>query len=171
MSGAGRCLVSYAIAVVLATPTLAQEQPQARPVDPAKELARINATLERIADALTQQTKLDILARRIQLASTRLGDGEKRLAAVNDERSALEGEKRQLETIRESMRADSGERLDMAPREREAQLIHLESELERIDSRLQDLSRRAVDLENRLARERADLDDWQAYLDRLISSL
>jgi hypothetical protein len=47
----------------------------------------------------------------------------------------------------------------------------VEAELARMTSRLRAVVGEAVEAEARLTRQRADLEEWQAYLDRLISTL
>jgi len=169
MSATARNLLA-ALVLVWGGTAWGQQPPVAAPTA-ASELARINDTLERIADALAQQTKLDILARRIQLAGTRLADGEKRAVSLYDERSALEAEQQRLAMMREKLDAVGAEAVDIPAREREAAIGQLDAELARVGARLRDIAGQVSELESRLARQRVDLDEWQAYLDRLLSGL
>jgi chromosome segregation ATPase len=167
------CIVQSVLVIAVVTSASAQQAPGNEPLVAAVvELARLNATLERIADMLVRQTKLDMLARRIELAGTRIADAEKRLAAVESERTGLDAEQRRLEQILEHLReqaASAGD--DEAAREIAAQLKQVEAELARMTSRLRALADEAVEAEARLTRQRVDLEEWQAYLDRMISAL
>jgi chromosome segregation ATPase len=167
-----QALALIPLLAALAAAGQAPSRPPAQGDAAATELARIHATLERIADALVQQTKLDILARRIQLAGTVLADTEKRLAALDGERAAIETERQRMDTARENLREAIAQGADPTPpRELEARLRQVESEHERASARVKELAGQLGELENRLSRQRADLDAWQAYLDRLVAAL
>jgi predicted nuclease with TOPRIM domain len=64
------------------------------------ELAKLNKAVREIADSLAKQAagqKLDLLMKRIELGSARVGEGEQRLRLLKAETAKVEDEKRKIE--------------------------------------------------------------------------
>jgi chromosome segregation ATPase len=154
-------------------PVAAQEAPaETTPVDLSGQLERLNSALERIADALDRQTKLDLLARRIELSAARVAVLEKRLLDSRAAQASLETERQRIDGRIEAFRSEVSEGLvEATSAELELATRTMDAELGRVKAREGELAAQVAELENRLAGQRAEHDDWLAYLDRLISDL
>lgn len=158
---------------LLLTPTSGSRAQQAS-AQPSSEtsLAEISEALQRIAAALEgqqQERELEILMKRIELSESRLQPLETRLRELRTERDSLASQRdfaeRNLEGIVERAEsADSGFTED----QRDTLIGQLEAEIEGLDEKLAAADREIAVLENQTARQRRDVEDWQAYVDRRI---
>ncbi len=146
---------------------VAQPNPEAGST-PA-ELAKLNGTLREIADLLArqvEQTGLDLLMKRTQLAQTQVERAEAELRAVEAEKASAEEQKSQLETRREL----AATQLEQAqPAEREAVQKMWETELATLNLRLRTADGQIAILQNRIAAASEDLRGWKTLLDRRLS--
>ena len=112
----------------------AQQVPQADGT--AAELAKLNATLREIADLLgrqVEQSGLDLLMKRTQLAQAQVERAEAELKAVEAEKASAEEQKSQVEARREL----AATQLEQAqPAEREAVQKMWETELATLNLRV-----------------------------------
>lgn len=141
------------------------------PTDVLAQLAQLNATLREIADLLERQISgqdLDLVMKRIQLTATRADQTEAQLRRAEGERVGLEDEMRRmnlhLETLTTGMGAEDPEQIEAITRQ-------MTGEMEILDARLKDVQGRIAELQARLAAERVDQREWQAFLDRRLGQL
>jgi len=169
-----RALVTGAVAL-LAFATAAAAQTPAPPPDTAEltaQLERLNRTLERIADSLNRQSKLDLVVRRIELGADRVAALEKKLDAARAERGSLENERDRMIERKDSVRREVEEGLVEATADQlDVATAQMDAEIRRILERLRELGGQIADLENRLTEQRTEHEEWQAYLDKLIDAL
>lgn len=174
-SAAPRLGVTLALALLLALAGEIRAQEASEAPSAAASLVEINEALQRIAAALEgqqQERELEILMKRIELSESRLQPLEARLRELRTQRDSLESQRsfseRNLEGIvARAESADSGFTED----QREALIEQLEAEIEGLDERLAATDAEIAVLENRTARQRRDVEDWQAYVDRRIGEL
>ena len=145
----------------------AQQVPQADGT--AAELAKLNATLREIADLLgrqVEQSGLDLLMKRTQLAQAQVERAEAELKAVEAEKASAEEQKSQVEARREL----AATQLEQAqPAEREAVQKMWETELATLNLRVRTADGQIAILQNRIAAAQEDLRGWKTLLDRRLS--
>lgn len=169
-----RVFVASCIALVVFAAITAAQPPAApsEQAELAEQLERLNRTLERIAESLTRQSKLDLVVRRIELGADRVASLEKKLDAARAERTSLADERERTVENRDSLRREV-ERgvLEATSAQLDAATARMDAEIRRISDRLRELGGQIADLENRLVEQRTDHEEWQAYLDKLIDAL
>jgi chromosome segregation ATPase len=142
--------------------------------DVSVELAKLNKAVREIADALAKQAagqKLDLLMKRIELSSSRIGEGEQRLRTLKSETAKAEDEKRKLETEIEMVQAHLESQPDQTRKpERDAFFARGEADLKRLASKLQSLAQETGEAEAALATQREELRQWQGFVDRALTS-
>ena len=142
--------------------------------DVSVELAKLNKAVREIADALAKQAagqKLDLLMKRIELGSSRIGQGEQRLRALKSETANAEDEKRKIETEVQAVQAHFESQPDQTRKpERDAFFAGREADLKRLALKLQSLAQETAEAEALLATQREELRQWQLFVDRALSS-
>ncbi|MFQ5525344.1 MAG: hypothetical protein ACE5GX_03710 [Thermoanaerobaculia bacterium] len=138
-------------------------------------LTEISASLERIADALEDQRAdrgLELLIQRMELSETRLQPIEARLRELRSNRESAFSQRAYAENNLRSVadRVDAGE-TEMTARQLESLTSQLELEIESLDSKLRSLDDEIAILENQAARQKREVEDWQAYVDRRLGEL
>lgn len=140
-----------------------------------EEVARLNRTLERIADLLATQVdaqQIDLGMKRLEMLTARLERSERELRGLRSNRSSLETEQISLEEHRAQteLRLESVE-AETAPEEARAIFRQIDRQLERIRDDLSETDRQIVELENQIATQRRDLEAWQDFVDRRLGGL
>lgn len=140
------------------------------------EVARLNETLERIAELLASQAdtqQIDLGMKRLEMLTARLERSERELRGLRSTRSSLETERiameeqrAQAELQRESLDAEEGQ----SERAR-AFFRQIDRQLERVREELGDTERQIVEIENQTATQRRDLAAWQDFVDRRLGGL
>ena len=189
-----RSVLTPALLVVLVAPPLLSQQPLApaqepeRPalargaLDPAspdlaEELARLNRTLTRIADALERQAegqRLDLALSRVAVESERVTNLERELQSAQATRTSLENEQFSISSrlgglayeVEASPDADATTLKQIERMTEEAQRM-----LNRIGERIDAQDRKILELQNELTRRRADLQALQDRLDRQLDGM
>lgn len=135
----------------------------------AAELAKLNATMRVVADLLAKQVEqsgLDLLMKRTQLAQAQVERAEEELKAVEADKASAEEQKSQLDSRREL----AATQLEQAqPAEREAVQKMWETELATLNLRLRTADGQIAILQNRIAAAQEDLRGWKTLLDRRLS--
>jgi chromosome segregation ATPase len=167
-----RIILIGVLAVIAAGPGRAQE-PAAAPAEVAvvQELAQIHASLREIAATLArqaEQSRLDLLIKRTQMALGELERSEAQLQALENERTNLEDQRARLAEQAEAMASRSE---DVTAEQREALAAEIDGEQKRLAQRLRTLDGQIADLQNRTAARREELRGWQAVVDRSLTGL
>jgi hypothetical protein len=164
--------VSFGVLLV-AGAALAQTPPTPADGDVRAELAKLNQAVREIAALLAKQTegqKLELLMKRVELASSRAGASEARLRSLQSEKTNLEEERVQFEArtkeITERLESETSE---TARTEMEMFLRRSQAEGKRLAGRLQSVSQEVSELENLVASQREEAREWQRTLDRRLS--
>lgn len=135
----------------------------------AAELAKLNVTMREIAELLTRQVEqsgLDLLMKRTQLAQAQVERAEEELKAVEADKASAEEQKSQLDARREL----AATQLEQAqPAEREAVQKMWETELATLNLRLRTADAQIVLLQNRIAAAQEEVRGWKTLLDRRLS--
>lgn len=144
------------------------------PPDLMTELATLNKTMREIADLLAQEVgarKVDLLMKRVELASAAIARSEDRVRFLRSERDAVETEKRKLESERDMIRShrESGGLDGSRQEDVDAYLSRMDADLKRLSSKLQAASADLADAENHLTEERETYRQLQRELDRRIA--
>jgi len=161
---------SVLLALAIPVAIQAQEAQEAQGGDVAVELARINANLEKIASLLSRMDEaegLDLLMKRVQLASARIGEDERRLRSVESELRSLESEKEALVFQHEIAETRA---VDDPGSEAEATVRMIERQQKWIRERISELSLEVNELRNRLVERERDLEGWQQIVDRRLGA-
>ena len=167
-------IVLLAAALALAAAAApAQSPPPAAP--PAAEWEAFGEQLERIADLLErhlQGRKLDLLTRRLEVATLRMAPLQEELARARGNREGLAAERAELdERIESTADQISSGALDVPPEQVEMFSAEMERRLGRVIAQMRELDDRIAQLEVELAERQRELDDWQDYFDRELSGL
>lgn len=138
-------------------------------------LAEISTALNRIAELLEEQREgrgIEVLMKRIELGERRLQPLEARLHDLVSERATLE-EQRTFAEARSRNLADAADRgePEMSAQELEFMMTQVELERATLEPRIAALDDEIATLQNQTARQRRDLEDGQAYVDRRLSGL
>ena len=155
------------------TPGATQDQP---PSTLVAEVARLNRTLERIADLLATQVdtqQIDLGMKRLEMLTSRLERSEGELRTLRSNRSSLETEEISLEEQRgqAELRLESGEVDEARDENVRAFFRQMDRQLERVRGELDELGRQIAELENQVATQRRDLRGWQEFVDRRLGGL
>jgi chromosome segregation ATPase len=139
-------------------------------LDLSTEIAKLNKAVREIADLLAKQTegqKVELLMKRVELASSKLSQLEQRESSLQSEKMNIEDQAYRLVTemklIQDRVPAspDESQRLDL-----ETTLARGEAEGKRLADRVQSLSQQIGDVENQLTAQREELKTWQQVVDR-----
>jgi chromosome segregation ATPase len=165
-----RCYAAVtALSVLLATPALA-DPPAPAADDVAMELAKLNTTLREIVGLLRKQQESDelaLLVKRVELSEARLAERERALKAAQSERRALDSERGHLEMRLEMLAAEVDRRGSEIPTaEVETMTKRIEADLRRLRQRSNEVANEVAGLENAVASQSAEVQAWQAALDR-----
>ena len=166
-------LTSALLAVVAVAAAPAEAPPTAVPAAP--EWEAFGEQLERIADLLERHLhgrKLDLLTRRLEVATLRMAPLQEELARARSTRTALLGERAEIEERVESIADQIATGvLDIPPEQVELFSAETERQLGRVVERLRRLEDRIAELEVELAARQREVDDWQDYFDRELTGL
>jgi chromosome segregation ATPase len=167
-----RAIVVSLLVLAAATPARAQEPTTGRSeAAVVQELAQINAALREIAATLArqaEQSQLDLLMKRTQMALGEVERGEAQLQAFESERTTLEDQRARLAEQAETIAARTE---DVSAAQRDAFNAEIEGEQKRIAQRVRALEGQIAELQNRLSARREESRGWQAVLDRRLSEL
>jgi chromosome segregation ATPase len=146
-------------------------QPDSSP-DLSSEIAKLNKTVREITDLLAKHAemqKVDLLMKRVELASAAVGRLEDRLRSMKAERTSVEDERHRLEAELAETRAhaDTGE-LDNRRPEVQGFLARGEENLKRLTARVQAIGSDIADAESLLANQREELRQLQRQLDQAL---
>lgn len=136
-----------------------------------RELAQINASLREIAATLArqaEQSRLDLLLKRTQMALGELERSEAQLLTLENERTSLEDQRARLAEQAEAVEVRLA---DAEAAQRDAMAADIEGEQKRLAQRLRALEGQIADLQNRTAARREELRGWQAVVDRNLAGL
>jgi chromosome segregation ATPase len=163
------------IAVLLAAAVAkGQTPPKEQGGDLRSELTKLNKSVREIADLLAKQAegqKLDLLMKRIELSSTRVGQMEQRLRSLQTERTDLEEQRQGMEMQLQELQASAESGASEVSRaELEAALGRAESHRKHFASRLQAVGQELTELEGRLSSQQEELRGWQRFVDKRLSS-
>jgi len=163
------------LATLLALPGRAQTEAEPVPVpdDLTAQVAKLNSTLEKVVDLMSQQVEnqtLDLLMQRIQLSAERVGQTERDLRAARKQRDSSADEKLQVEE-QIKIFEDQAEQGHLEEAEVEGYTQQLEAALERIEKRLRSADREIAELDAALGNQRQDLREWQEFVDQRLSDL
>lgn len=162
-----------AVVVLVAMPCLA-ESPTPATADASghADLVKIAATLNQIELTLKQQAetqKADLLLKRLMFTSTQLAATQENLKRVSEEIRVRRNENADLETglaMLEKEIPPSDNALAM----RRARIADARSRLANDQDRLNALEQEKVAAENEIQSLRREARDWQAMLDRALTS-
>jgi chromosome segregation ATPase len=159
-------------------PVRGQQTPAPDAPDVGEELARMNWTLTRIAEALERQAegqRLDLSLRRLAVESERVAALERELQGAQATRTGLEDQQFQIRGRLAMFGSEIEDVPDDMPPEHLREVERMLDETQRMLVRLQDQreaqDRRILELENELTRRRADLQALQDRLDRQLDGL
>jgi len=161
------------VVILLAIPCLAESPtPATADLSGHAELVRIAATLNEIELTLKHQAetpKADLLLKRLMFSSTQLASARENLRRIEEEIRARRDESAGLETglavvDRETPASDS------AAAVHRARMAEIKSRMASIQDRLNTLEQDRVAAENEIQTLRREARDWQALLDRTLTS-
>src|SRR5260221_5534366 len=135
------------------------------------ELARIDSSLKEIARALKQQAETqqaDLLLKRVALSLTQLAAGDERLKRIDQEIRTLRDEEAELQTSLKAVQARATQ-ADGAPSRRDP-TGESNSRMSTIHERLTTLGEQRIETQNEIERQRRDAREWQAALDKFLTS-
>jgi chromosome segregation ATPase len=163
------------LALLVGVTAASGQSPEAKvSPDVSTELAKLNKAVREIADLLAKQTKgqkVDLLMKRLELASSKIGQLEQRERSLQSEKTNAEDETNRIETelkliqTQADTAASESQRPDLA-----ATLARGEVELKRLADRIQSISQEIGDIENVLATQREELKGWQQVVDRTLGN-
>jgi chromosome segregation ATPase len=136
------------------------------------ELARMDASLKEIARALKQQAETqqaDLLLKRVTLSLTQFAAGEERLKRIDQETRTLRDEDAEMQTSLKMLTAKSATPETSATPHRD-QIGEINSRVSTIQERLATLNEQRIETQNEIERLRSDAREWQAALDKFLSS-
>ena len=161
-----------AVLLFLALTPLAIAQPADANDSVRDQLARIDASLKEIARSLKQQAdtqQADLLLKRVSLALTQLAAGEERLKRFEDEMRTVGDQDAELRSSMKMLegKAPASETAAATQREQVAEINRL---LARSEERLAALNQQRIETQNAIEAHRRDAREWQASLDKFLSS-
>ena len=164
------CSVAF---ILSAIPCLAQSPPPATD-DPSRHanLAEIAATLKQIERTLKEQTeiqKADLLLRRVAFASTQLAAAQEKLRRISEEIRTRRDEGAELETGLTLIEKETPAS-DTAAAVHRARIAETKSRMTNAQDRLNALEQDRVAAENEIQTLRREARDWQAFLDKTLTS-
>ncbi len=170
-------VAALVISPLLATePILAQESPavsqESAPL--TAQLQRLNQNIERIAKILEQSLQgqnLELLIQRVEMGSSRLAVAEGNLRSARATRNSLDDEKLEIEARLDQM-ADELDRggLQMPLEDLERYTREMDLQLQLLKQRLREADREILELENEVTRQRANIRDWQDFIDQELTA-
>lgn len=170
-----RSLRLLVLALLLAAGLQAPARGQAQPLPGADgsiaaSLARIEASLSRLADAMRQtvaQQEVSLQMRRVELSSLLLVNAERRVTELVAERDSLQEMIASSADSLAEMEANLEENpTPEAARAAEANLRMFDREAERQRERLKTLESALAEAEQSVAVLRQDIREWQSLIDR-----
>lgn len=162
-----------AVIVLVAMPCLAQS-PTPPTADPSAhaDLAKIAAALNQIELTLKQQAetqKADLLLKRLMFVSTQLAATKESLKRTSEEIRVRRNENAEIET-RLAMIEKEIPPSDNALANQRARIADARSSLANDQDRINALEQEKVAAENEIQSLRREARDWQALLDRALTS-
>ncbi len=174
------------LSVFLAVPLAAGQPPAPAPVPPSTQpaaapppatvpdqLARLNQTLEHIAQLLERQNdgqKLDLLLRRVEVGSRRVSSLEQQLDKAQSDKRSMEDTsyrmRSQLAAMKTRVEGLSPDEQAANQSTFEAGMKNMEDEAKLADLRVQQATQRVLDLQGELDGQKQDLQALQNLLDR-----
>lgn len=180
MLRAARFALSLLVVLIASSPTVAaqpdppDQEPTAEPIAVAAQLGRLNTTLERIAGLLEQQLqgqRLDLMLKRVDVASRQVDSLEGELARLRSGRSSLTDERFRMQSRLEELAMEVEHSDPEALPAYEAMTREAERLLKHLDTRIGEMDARILEAENELARHWGDLQALQDRLDRELDGL
>ena len=165
----------FPVLLLAATPESLPQSTPSGTADISGELAKLNQAVREIADLLAKQSegqKLDLLMKRLDLASAKATQLEQRQRSLQAEKTSIEDQRNQIDGAIKEFQAQAQTQASESRRpELQAAVDRAEIQLKGFASRLQSLSQEIAETETQLAAQREELKEWQRTIDRRLSGL